>query len=173
HRLKHLPVTAVVGDTACKYERTAGIQRRSLRITAGSRDYQLVPQELGDLLRRFGPELQADGRQFAAFFQQFAHYVAEVDVMVHHAFINGDVGVAGHAEQALFLNGAGIENRGGVMRNQFFNKSKTGRLAVFDEKHPLKAVAYRDDAETDAVAFVIKLGDVIDVLIVEERERMA
>ena len=172
-RVEHFRVAAVPGDPRRQLEQAAGVQRRSLRIAAGRRNDQLVPQEFGDLLRGFRPELQADRRQFAALLEQFTHHVAEVDVVVHHALVHRDVGVAGHAEQAFFLDRAGVEDGGRIVGHQFLNKGKAGGLAVADEQHALEPAADRDNAEADAVALVVKLGDVVNVLIVQERERMA
>ena len=117
--------------------------------------------------------MQAHSRELTALFQQLAHDIAEVDVVIHHALVDGNVGVAGHAEQALLLHRAGAENRRGIVGDEFLDKGETGRLAVLDKEHPLKLAADRHDAVADALIFRVELGNIVNVLVVQEWERMA
>ena len=93
--------------------------------------------------------------------------------MIHHALVHRDVGVAGHTEQTLLLHGAGCKDRSGVVGDQLLHKSEAGRLAVLDEKHPLKLAADRHNTVADPLVFGVQLGNIVDILVVQEGERMA
>ena len=166
-------VAAVSRDAPGQLEQRAGVERRRLGITAIRGHDELVPQEFDDLLRGVRPELQAHSRELTALFQQLAHDIAEIDVVIHHALVHRDVRVAGHAEQALLLHRAGAENRRGIVGDQLLHKGKAGRLAVLDKEHPLKLAADRHDAVADALIFGVELGNIVNVLVVQERERVA
>ena len=165
-RVEHGVVAAVAGQAA-------GIQRRGLGIAAIRRDDQLLPQELDDLLRSVRPELQAHSCQLAALFQQVAHDIAEVYVVVHHALVHGNIRIAGHAEEALLLYAAACKDGGGIVGNQLLHEGKAGLLAVLDEKHALKLAANGHDAIANAVVFAAQLGHVVNIFVVQKRERMA
>ena len=171
--IEQLRVAAVAGDTPGQLEQCAGVERRSLGIAAVRRDDELVPQELDDFLRGVGPELQAHSGELAALFQQLTHNVAEVNIVVHHTFVDRDIGIAGHAEKALLGHGAGAENRGGVVGDELFHKGEAGRLAVLYEEYALKLAADRHDAVADALVFRVQLSNVVDILVVQKREWMA
>lgn len=117
--------------------------------------------------------MQAHSRQLTALFQQLAHDIAEIDVVIHHALVHRDVRVAGHAEQALLLHRAGAEDGRCIVGDQLLHKGKAGRLAVLDKEHPLKLAADRHDAVADALIFGVELGNIVNVLVVQEWERVA
>ena len=166
-------MAAVAGDAAGQFEQAAGIQRRGLGIAAIRRDDQLLPQELDDLLRSVRPELQAHSCQLAALFQQVAHDIAEVYVVVHHALVHGNIRIAGHAEEALLLHAAACKDGSGIVGDQLLHEGKAGLLAVLDEKHALKLAADGHDAVANAVVFAAQLGHVVNIFVVQKRERMA
>ena len=164
---------AVRRNAAGQAEQTAGIQRRGLHKAAVRRHHQLFPQELHDLLGRFRPELQPDRRQFAAFFQQLAHDIAEVDVVVHHPLIHRNVRIAGDAEQAGFLHRVLAEDGRGIVGDQLLHKGIPGHVAVLGKQDPLELVADRDDAVMDPVGLGVQLYAEVDLLVAQEGERMA
>ena len=172
-RVEQVRMAAVARDAPCQLEQRTCIKGRGLGIAAIRRDHQLVPQEFHDLLRGLGPELQPNGSQLAALFQQLAHDIAEVHIVVHHTLVHRNVGVAGHTEQTLLLHGAGCKDRSGVVGDQLLHKSEAGRLAVLDEKHPLKLAADRHDTVANPLVFGVQLGNIVDVLVVQEGKRMA
>ena len=166
-------LTAVRRHTGGQAVHAAQVQRRYLGQAAVGGDHQFFPQELDDVLRCIRPELQTDRRQLAALFQQFAHDVAEVDVMVHHALVHGDVRIAGHAEQAGFLHRALAEHHGRKMGDEFLYKGKVGFVFLTHEEDPLKLAVDGDDAVMYAVVFADQLHDIVGPLVAQEGERMA
>ena len=170
--IEQIGVAAVAADAPCQLKQAAGIQRRGLGVAARGGYVQLVAQEMRNVLRGIGPELQANGGQLAALFEQLAHHIAEVDVVIHHPLVHRDVGVAGHAEQALLLHGAGAEDGGGKMGDHFLHKGVAGGVPVADKQHPLKLGIYRHDAVADTIVFGVQLGNVVNLLVVQKREGM-
>ena len=165
---------AVCRNAAGQAEQKPGVQRRSLGIAAVRRDHQLVPQELDDLLRSAGPELQAHSGQLAALFQQLAHHIAEVDIMIHHALVHRDIRIAGHTEQTGVLQRAFIKDAGGVMGDQLIRKGKAcGAVWIFDKQQLLKLAAEGDNAVIYTVILAVELGGIINFFIAQERERVA
>ena len=92
--------------------------------------------------------------------------------MVHHALVHGDVGVAGHAEQALLLHGAGGKDGRRKVADKLLHKGIAGGIPVADKEDALKLGVYGYDAVADAIVFGVQLGDVVNLLVVQKREGM-
>ena len=92
--------------------------------------------------------------------------------MVHHALFYINVGVAGDAEQALFLDGILAEDEGRVMQHQFLCQGKLGLALPAHQDQPLHLAGDGDHSKALALLFLEQSAQV-DFLIAQERERVA
>ena len=170
-RVGQLAVT-IGGQPGCQLEHAAQVQRCGLGNAAVGRHHQLVAQKTDNVLGSLGPELQPDRGQLAALFQQLAHHIAEVDVMVHHALVHRDVGIAGNPEQAALLHIALAENQRRIVGDQLLNEGKPGDFPFLDIQDPLKLAVDGNDAVIDAIGLIGQLHNKIGFLVAQEGERM-
>ena len=152
----------------------AQIERTLLLEDALVAEFQLCAEQTGDLGGGGGRDLQADSGQLAAAFEQVGHDLTIVDVVVHHALFDVDIGVARDTEDALLLNGVLAEDQGCEVHHQLFHKGKLGLTILFDDVHPLHLAGNGNDAKARLAHVLFLQEDAqINLFVAEERERVA
>ena len=172
-RIEQLGV-AVLFDPAVQLVEKAQVQRALLLKDAAVAQFQPGAQHLDDLGRGAGRDLQPDGRQLAAALEQLGHDLAVVDVVVHHALFDVDVGVAGHPEQAFFHDALLGKDHADVVIDQLLGEGEQGLPVPLEEAQPLHLAGDGDDAQAHLPhLFVLEQDAEVDLLVAQEREGMA
>ena len=172
-RIQQLSV-AVVFDPAGELIEKAQIQRALLLKDPLMGQHQTVAEQMGDGGGRAGGHLEPDGRQFAAALEQLGHDLTIVDVVVHHALFDVDVGVSGDPEEALLYDGLLAENHPHKVEDQFLGQGKGHLVIFFYKAQTLHLAGKRDDAEALLPQpLIVQQHAQIDLLVAQEREGMA
>ena len=66
--------------------------------------------------------------------------------MIHHAFLDVDVRIAGDPEQAAFQDALLAKDAGRIVQHQFFHQCKLRFAVLFDKVQPLHLAGDGDDA---------------------------
>ena len=172
-RIEQLGV-AVLFDTAVQLVEKAQVQGALLLKDPAVVQLQPGAEHLDDLGRGAGGDLQADGRQLAAALEQLGHDLTVVDVVVHHALFDVDVGVAGHPEQAFLHDALLGKDHADVVIDQLLGEGEQGLAVPLEEAQPLHLAGDGDDAQAHLPhLFVLEQDAEVDLLVAQEREGMA
>ena len=161
-------------DPAGELIEEAQIQRAFLHEHPLMGQHKAVAQQAFHLRGRCSCDLQTHSRQLAAALEQIGHDLTVIDIVIHHALFHVDVRIAGHAEQALFLNGILAKNAGRKMQHQLLGEGKQRLAIFFYNVHPFHLAGNGDDAQAlPCRVFFPEQYAQIDLLVAQERERMA
>ena len=137
---------------------------------------QLQPgaEHLGDLGGRRRGDLQPDSRQLAAALEQLGHDLTIVDVVIHHAFFDVDVGVPGDPEQALLQDSLLGKHHADIVVDHLLGEGKLGLAVPLEEAQALHLAGNGDDAQAHVPFLLVLQQDAqVDFLVAQEREGMA
>ena len=152
----------------------AQVQRALLHKDSLARQLQTAAQQTLHLRGGLRRDLQAHSRQLAAALEQLGHDLTIVDVVIHHAFLDVDVRIAGDPEQAAFQDTLLAKDAGRIVQHQLFHQCKLRFAVLFYEVQPLHLAGDGDDAQALGIGVLLPQKDTqVDLLVAQERERVA
>ena len=165
---------AVVFNAGIQLVEEAEIQRALLLKDPAVIQLQAGAKHLGNLRGRRRGDLEPDGCQLAAALEQLGHDLAVIDIMIHHAFFDVNVGVPGDPEQAFFQDGFLGKNHADIVIDHFFGEGKLGFTVPLQEAQALHLAGNRDDAQAHVPFLLVFQQDAqVNLFVPQEREGMA